>query len=315
MTVTTNPTRRRRTAFASLGLLAAAARWLVAHRRAPAVRAWRPGGGARIVAGGLSVRTAGAGDRVVMLLHGLTASGDYFGAGYDRLAEEARLVVPDLLGFGRSLGGEHDDYSLRAQLDALDRLARDLGLDGLRITVAGHSFGALLALHWAARRSDVERVVCWSASLYADGAEADRHIATLGLVDRTYGAGGGVARAACGWMCRYRPIAQWIAVAAEPRFPVLVARMAMRHCWGSYLGALNGVIRAGAWEPPLRALHAAGVPVLLADGACDPLVVAGRASELAARYDNVATALHPTAGHQLPITHPTWCADHLTAAA
>jgi pimeloyl-ACP methyl ester carboxylesterase len=89
----------------------------------------------------------------------------------------------------------------------------------------------------------------------------------------------------------------------------------MRHCWGSYLAALYGVIRAGGWEAPLRALHADGIPVLLADGACDPLMVKERASELAACYDNVATAVHPTAGHQLPITHPTWCADRFTQAA
>ncbi len=315
MTVTSNPTRRRTTRLASLGVLAATARWLVLHRRAPAVRGWRPGGGARRVAGGLSVRTAGDGDRVVILLHGLTASGDYFGAGYDQLADAGRLVIPDLLGFGRSLGCDRDDYSLRDHLAALDRLARELELDGRRITVGGHSLGALLALHWAAGRTDVEQVVCFSASLYADGGEADRHIAALGLVDRTYGAGGPVARVACGAMCRHRPIAEWIAVAAEPRFPVLVTRMAMRHCWGSYAGALNGVIRTGGWEAPLSALHAAGVAVLLADGVCDPLVVDGRASELAARYDNIATALHPTAGHQLPITHPAWCADRLTQMA
>lgn len=266
----------------------------------------------RRVAGGLSVRTAGDGDRVVILLHGLTGSGDYFGAGYDRLACDARLVIPDLLGFGRSLGDEHDDYSLPAHLAALDRLARALDLDGRPITVAGHSLGALLALHWAARRTDVEAVVCLSASLYADAGEADRHIATLGLVDRTYGRQGAAARIACGWTCRCRPVAQWIAVALEPRWPVAVTRMAVRHSWSSYTGALNGVIRAGGWDAPLRELHAAGVPVLLADGARDPLAVAGRANELASRYDNIATATHPTAGHQLPITHPTWCADRLT---
>jgi len=180
------------------------------------------------------------------------------------------------------------------------------------MTVAGHSFGALLALHWAARRTDVEEVVCWSASLYADADEADRHIATLGLVDRTYGRQAGAARIACGWMCRYRPIAQWIAVALEPRWPVPVTRMAVRHCWASYIGALNGAIRAGGWAEPLRVLDAGGIPILLADGAVDPLVVTGRAAELAARYANVTSVLHATAGHQLPITHPIWCADRLT---
>lgn len=48
------------------------------------------------------------------------------------------------------------------------------------MTVAGNSFGALLTLHWAARRSDVERVVCVSAPVYAGTEEADVRIAYSG---------------------------------------------------------------------------------------------------------------------------------------
>jgi hypothetical protein len=36
------------------------------------------------------------------LLHGLFASGRYWGTAYDTLADEACLAVPDLAGFGRS---------------------------------------------------------------------------------------------------------------------------------------------------------------------------------------------------------------------
>lgn len=104
LTSTAGPPRAvRRTATAGLVPLGAAAGWLIRHRSSRAVRCWRLGDGTHRIAGELSVRAMGDGDRAVILLHGLTASGDYFGAEYDRLADHAQLVIPDLLGFGRSL--------------------------------------------------------------------------------------------------------------------------------------------------------------------------------------------------------------------
>jgi pimeloyl-ACP methyl ester carboxylesterase len=43
------------------------------------------------------VRTAGDGETAIVLLHGLPASGDTFGAAFDALARHGQLVVPDLL--------------------------------------------------------------------------------------------------------------------------------------------------------------------------------------------------------------------------
>lgn len=301
----------RSVACPGLGLLglAAAVGWVIRHRSSAAVRRWRPGDGVRRIAGELSVRTTGGGDRAVILLHGLTASGDYFGAEYDRLADHAQLVIPDLLGFGRSLDGRRSDHSLEAHLAALDVMARELRLEGRDLTVVGHSFGALLALHWGARRRDVKHVVCLSAPLYVDAHEADERIAAMGTIERLFAPQGPAARALCTWMCRHRAIAQWVAVAVEPQWPVPITRMAVRHSWASYTGAMNGVIRPGGWETPLAMLEAARVPVLLADGARDPVPVPGRATGVAARYRNITGATHPTAGHQLPITHPTWCVN------
>ena len=77
-------------AVASVVALAAGS-WLVRHVTSPAVRGWSPPSGERGRAGGLAVRRLGAGeDRpVIVLLHGLTASGDWWGGGYDVLAEDA----------------------------------------------------------------------------------------------------------------------------------------------------------------------------------------------------------------------------------
>ncbi|MGI8513418.1 MAG: alpha/beta fold hydrolase [Solirubrobacteraceae bacterium] len=242
-----------------------------------------------------------------MLLHGLTASGDTFGARYDRLAMQGQLLIPDLLGFGRSMDERRSDFSLEAHLDALDRMIESSAPGESKITVAGHSLGGLLALHWAARRSDVVRVVCFSAPLYHSSSEADARIRGMGWMERLFALEGPLAKAACAWMCRHRGTAQWVTVALEPRWPVPIARMGVRHTWLSYLGAMNGVIRHGGWESALQDLEAAGVPVLLANGARDPVPVPGRAAGLALRHGNLEAVEHPTADHDLPISHPVWC--------
>jgi pimeloyl-ACP methyl ester carboxylesterase len=129
---------------------AAAIAWSVVHARSPAVRRWRPGAGRRVQAGPLSLRVRGEAPTALVLLHGLPATGDTFGAAFDAL--DAQLVIPDLLGFGGSKLPADSEVSLAAHLAALDEAAAELGLQDKRLIVAGHSMGGLLAWAWAARR-------------------------------------------------------------------------------------------------------------------------------------------------------------------
>ncbi len=252
------------------------------------------------------MRTVGSGARAFILLHGITASGDIFGAGWDELGRHGRVVIPDLLGFGRSLTEADTDFSLEAHLAALDQMLTELGLDDLPLTLVGHSLGGLLVLHWAARRPHVERVIALCAPLYVSAAEADERIARLGWLERLFALEGPAAAAMCAWMCRHRTAAAWLMVVLEPRWPLIIARYGVRHTWASYLGAMNGVIRRGGWESALRQLEARQVPVILAEGARDPVPVPGRADALAVEHANVRVLTHPTADHELPITDPAW---------
>jgi pimeloyl-ACP methyl ester carboxylesterase len=295
------------------GALAGA--WTVAHLRSPMVRCWRPGAGRRTRAGPLAVRTFGDGDHTSVLLHGLTASGDVFGAGWDALGRHGRVVVPDLLGFGRSLGDGTGEHGLDAHLRALEDALRALTPPASRSTVIGHSLGALLALHLAARSAQVERVVAISPPLYRGPAEADARIGALGPVERTFALDTRAARLTCRWMCRHRDVAQWLVVAARPRWPVSISRAGVRHTWGAYLGAMDEVIRSGSWSRPLEDLAARGTPVALLDGALDPVLVPGRAAEVAREHGTVTAVTHPTADHELPVTHPAWCLGHVGPAA
>jgi len=70
-----------------------------------------------------------------VLLHGLVASGIYWGGAFDRLGEQHRLVVPDLLGFGRS-PRPADGYGPDDHIDAIITCLDDLGIAARNITVA-----------------------------------------------------------------------------------------------------------------------------------------------------------------------------------
>lgn len=74
-----------------------------AGRRRPTERTgWSAPGGDVVRSGGLAVRTLGDHGPPVVLLHGLGGSERSWGSTYDTLATDRRLIVPGLLGFGRS---------------------------------------------------------------------------------------------------------------------------------------------------------------------------------------------------------------------
>lgn len=89
-----------------------------------------------------------------------------FGAEFDPLANDGTLIVPDLLGFGRSLDESLRDFSAERHLDALDHLLDELGVGDRPVVVGAHSMGCALALRWAARRGgQIRRIVGWGAGV------------------------------------------------------------------------------------------------------------------------------------------------------
>ena len=290
------------------GVAAAGGAWALRHAMSPAVQAWSPPSGVRLHAGPLAVRRVGTGEPgpAIVLLHGLTGSGDWYGAAYDDLAYHGGVVVPDLLGFARSLDLERQDFSREAHLDALDAMLADLSLEGCPLTIVGHSMGTLLALHWAARRSETVRIVVSCPPLYADDEEAHRHISGLGLLEQFFAMQTPLAAVTCTLMCRYRSVFQWVSVVLSPQWPVHLARQGVMHSWPSYLGGMKGLIICGGWEEVITRLDERGVEVVLAEGRRDPVPVEGRSRELANRFSCVKAAFHPTAGHDLPVSHANW---------
>ncbi|HEX5691622.1 MAG TPA: alpha/beta hydrolase, partial [Roseiflexaceae bacterium] len=88
----------------------------------------------------------------VLLIHGWGGSGRYWRGTVERLGDRFGFLVPDLLGFGRSLPVRRG-RDIFDQVDALELLLKYL--DIARIHVVGHSTGGAIAMVLAARRPDL----------------------------------------------------------------------------------------------------------------------------------------------------------------
>lgn len=115
----------------------------------------------------LAGRERGAGPALV-LVHGLASSSRYWGD-LAPLAQQYRVIAPDLLGFGRSPRPPDSAYGPDEHLAALSatltpRLSEPF-------TLVGHSLGSLLALQYAGRYPEqVRALVLISLPLVGDCA-------------------------------------------------------------------------------------------------------------------------------------------------
>ena len=98
----------------------------------------------------LYYREVGGGKPLVVVHGGPDFDHRYLLPDMDRLADDYRLVYYDQRGRGRSRGTVRlEDIHIDTYVEDLEALRRSLGLE--RIAVAGHSWGGMVALHYALR--------------------------------------------------------------------------------------------------------------------------------------------------------------------
>lgn len=274
------------------------------YRRArAAARVWQPPAGEHRRAGRLAVRTLGRSGPPVVLLHGLVASGVYWGAAYDGLGESHRLVVPDLLGFGgseRPEGGYGPDDHVRAVVQCLDALGVDQP-----VTIGAHSLGCLVALRMAATEPDrVRGIIGFGPPLYRDRSAAEARIGASGSMARLFALPGATAERACRWVCDHRQAAARLAVLSHPHLPAPIASDGVAHSWPSYSQTLSEVILDGG---AIGWLDAIAAPVELVVGERDPVVDHQLLEELGRRREGPTLQVWP-GGHDLPLAQAGRCA-------
>jgi 3-oxoadipate enol-lactonase len=91
---------------------------------------------------------SGVGEALV-LVHGFPFDAQMWSGQLDALSEDARVLAPDLPGFGDSppLAGKPEDASMGDYAAELAGWVRDMGIT--RLTLAGHSMGGYVAMAFA----------------------------------------------------------------------------------------------------------------------------------------------------------------------
>jgi pimeloyl-ACP methyl ester carboxylesterase len=251
----------------------------------------------------LVVREAGSGPPLVML-HGLASSARYWEPHLRRLCRSWRVILPDLLGFGRSPRPRGGLYDVHEHLAAL-RAAIDVRIDG-PFTLVGHSMGSILALHLAAAMPGrVHGMVLASLPVLGScawghapaGAPARWHHLTVHTA---------LGRAVCGGgMLAVRPL--WSRLPApvlarlRPTVPPGAARDALACDWTAYWNSLEDLV----YGSDVAALFgAAPSPIELIHGAVDRIVPVGPVRALAASRSDVGYTELADAAHNPCYTHP-----------
>ena len=287
----------------AFGLGSAGGWWVCERRRRPV---WlTPAGVARD--GALHVRTLGTG-RPVVLLHGLLGSGRFWGGTFDALAQCHQLIVPDLLGFGRSPRPDLSRYDPPAHAAAVATALDEAGADG-PATLVAHSLGVIVALAIADEHPDlVQSVIGFGPPLYPDAASARGHVAALGGLARMLAFDTPLAAQVCAWMCNHRRLAAFISQVVRPALPPMVAVDSVEHSWPSYSRSMRHTLLDGQ---PIGRAWDRSCPVLLVAGTDDPVVDRAYLETLSRRTN--VTLLTWQGGHDLPLRQPLRCVELIAA--
>ena len=259
----------------------------------------------------LAARVLGDAGPPVVLLHGLTASNRYWGAAFEQLAADSRLIVPDLLGFGAS-PHPPTGYGPAEHATAVAGLLSELHTDDRPALVAGHSTGCLVALHLVHERPDlVGGVIAFAPPLYESRQQAEQHIASLGVMARMLSLDTRTAHTVCRWVCDHRAFAGRASVLFRPDLPAPIARDGVQHTWASYSETLEQVILSA---DAVRVVEAASVPVRFVIGEDDPVPDREVLERLARQNDQVSLTVWPDCDHNLLLTELDLAVDELRNA-
>jgi pimeloyl-ACP methyl ester carboxylesterase len=293
--------------------------------------AWPEGATSQtIISQGLPIRltTLGEGEDVVVCLHGLGGSALNFGIIAPLLAAERRVLLPDLLGHGRSGSPAPAVGAVEAQLSMIDDVIMQEGT-GRPVVLIGHSMGGILAqLHALRAPQQVSRLVLLDPPVpNLTRFRRDPRLTAKLILLRSPGVGALVARKLAG-MTPEELVDQQLADATPhpdriPRVAIEaavaetreraaagIAEDGQRAQWEAILEIVALLARPTAWRERLAAITA---PTLWLQGEDDPLADATAAAALAASRPDWTFRTRAGVGHLPQLEDPVWTVDTIEA--
>lgn len=274
-----------------------------------------------------AARWDGAGDRVVVCVHGLGGSYLNWTLLGPRLAADLGTVwAPDLAGFG---GGPTTAAGRRAgvesSLDLLRGFVRTVA-PGTPVVLVGNSLGALLACTLAGRHPElVDAVALLGPAVPPAGGRPDATVLTRFAIMLTPGIGSAWLRRRERWLTPAEQVREALelntadADAVDPAFVraqvrLVATRRRTAHARRGHLVATRSMLaRLGPGRRRLwRDIASVSAPVLILHGALDRLVEESSVRALAARRPDWALCVYPDLGHVVMIEDPDRVASDLS---
>jgi pimeloyl-ACP methyl ester carboxylesterase len=262
----------------------------------------------------LHVERWGDSGPVVVLVHGMGASGRAWRWVGEQLADGHRIIAPTLLGFGRSPWPKLE-YTMEQHLDLLADALRHEGVAGEKLVVAGHSVGAVQALAWAAREpARFQGLLLAGLPVYRSPDEARRQVAAMGPLGYITVKAPRFGALFCNTICRFgrtrlaTPLWRIITPLMFSYVPVEVARDGAFHGWESYTRTLRNCLLDVDVESLARSVEAARIPVRLLHGELDREAPVDSAVDIAGRHGWRCETV-PAGAHNLIVRQPGRCAE------
>ena len=267
------------------------------HVKGAAATPADPGEARIVVVGGGEVSLEEGGNGVpLVLLHGFPLASAIFDAVRPGLSQAARLITPDLPGFGRS--APLLDASMEGMARAMLRLLEELGVE--RAVLGGHSMGGYVALRMAALARERVLGLVLVATRAAPDGEAAAATRRRGMAQI---AAGGREQ----FLADFAPLLLGASTRARaPRLLEELRDLAEAVAPETLIACQRGMLE----RPDSRALLASlGVPVLVLAGAEDELIPAADAQELAALAGGATLVVIPGCGHTPSVERPIATTD------
>lgn len=249
---------------------------------------------------------------VVLFLHGITGSRNYFLKKVRRLARHYRLLLLDLPGFGES-AKPRTAYTMDFYLDTVRNTVEAAGCHHEPIHIVGHSLGATIALEYAVRYSEhVDRIVCLGLVRFHDSRQAHD----------LFWKGSPNYRRLLNEHSMAANLSQWkrtgLAMIAQylVRFPLSVIRDSRKFTLNSLTSTLENCLLNYRVDTVLEKLEPR--PVLLLHGRGDQVAPFDHIRDLPETYPYMDLVAIAGSGHHIFLTHTKSCMrlieKHLRAA-
>lgn len=243
---------------------------------------------------------------LLVFLHGVGGTARYWKSRVAPLAETHRLLLIDLLGFGRS-PKPWTRYTVERHVRELHNLLDGRGPFGL----IGHSFGAVAAMAYAAQYpAAVEQLILLGLPYFGSEERAIDHFRHSSSPDHWVMTNMALAAVTC---VVTRRVMRRVLPRLLPDMPRDVLDDLVRHTWRSFTSTLwEGVYRHDLAEDAARLR--ANLPVLLLHGDRDATAPLDGVRRLMAGRTRWTLQVLPGADHHPLLRDPAWCARAIEAA-